>query len=325
MGACSTRELYSLSVQDVQDFDSTLVITIPSRTKNQSFSVVDDFYTICRKYISLRPQNTKTTSFFLSYQNGKCGSQTIGVNTLGAMGKMIAKFLNLPNANNYTGRSFLKSSTIVLEKRNVVDELNIAPESRTDDSAVQKALVTEGSSTKPNTILARVNLDLKSVVQKETDTENEKSYLSDVSDSDTDEIDMLGNSRPCAKALPEKSKERYEFVYNTFMDWRRLKNIDSFSEDVLLAYFKELSEKYAFSSLLMTCSMLRTTLYLNHKINIRDYSKLRLFLKSRSKGVQAKKTKTFTPVEINRFINEAPDYIYLVTKVMIFKCFINVQ
>lgn len=309
MGACSTRELYSLSIQDVQDIDSTLIITISLRTKNQSFSIVDNFYTICKKYINLRPQNAKTTSFFLNYQNGKCGSQTIGVNTLGAMGKTIAKFLNLPNPHNYTGRSFLRSSTIVLEENKNVK--------CTDDSVVKMNFAaTEGPSTdKPGE-----NFELtSSVVQNETtDVENEKHFLSDSSDSDADEIDMLHNhSRPFAKALPEKSKDKYEFAYNAFMDWRRLKNIDSFSEDVLLAYFKELADKYAFSSLLMTCSMLRTTLYLNHKINLRQYSKLRLFIKSKSKGVQAKKTKTFTPVEINRFINEAPDYVYLVTKVMI--------
>lgn len=298
MGACSTRELYSLSIQDIQDTNSSLIVTVPLRTKNQSFSIVDNFYTICKKYINLRAQNTKTTSFFLSYQNGKCFSQTIGVNTLGAMGKTIAKFLNLPNPHNYTGRSLLRSSTIVLEENKSV----------------------EGPSTdKPIIYSPGENLELTSSVQKETtDVENEKHFLSDSSDSDADEMDMLhNNSRPFAKALPEKSKDKYEFAYNAFMEWRRLKNIDSFSEDVLLAYFKELAEKYAFSSLLMTCSMLRTTLYLNHKINLRQYSKLRLFIKSKSKGVQAKKTKTFTPVEINKFINEAPDYVYLVTKVMI--------
>lgn len=115
--------------------------------------------------------------------------------------------------------------------------------------------------------------------------------------------------------LPEKSKKKYEMVYKCFMSWRKNHNVGSFSENVLLVYFNELAKKYKSSSLWSFYSMLRSTLKLNNGVDIEIYTKLRAFLKRTSEGYQAKKAKTFTPEEINKFINEAPDTIYLATKV----------
>lgn len=49
--------------------------------------------------------------------------------------------------------------------------------------------------------------------------------------------------------LPEKSKKLYMAVYTSFMDWRIAKNVNSFSEAVLLVYFSELSSKYKSTTL----------------------------------------------------------------------------
>lgn len=43
--------------------------------------------------------------------------------------------------------------------------------------------------------------------------------------------------------LPKISKKRYEDSYQKFMLWRNKKNVTTFSENVLLAYFGELSKK----------------------------------------------------------------------------------
>jgi hypothetical protein len=43
--------------------------------------------------------------------------------------------------------------------------------------------------------------------------------------------------------LPPKSRDRYEFSYQQFVDWRNKKGIrPSFSENVLINYIGELSE-----------------------------------------------------------------------------------
>ena len=73
----------------------------------------------------------------------------------------------------------------------------------------------------------------------------EKANMSDTnSDSDTE----LTPPEISAKALevsnnllPHKSRKMYEKFYRQFMDWRKTKSINSFSENVLLVYFEELS------------------------------------------------------------------------------------
>ncbi|KAJ8976466.1 hypothetical protein NQ317_012416, partial [Molorchus minor] len=120
---------------------------------------------------------------------------------------------------------------------------------------------------------------------------------------------------PSVKLLPEKSTARYESVYNCFMNWREGKQESSYSEDVLLVYFEELSQKYKSSSLWALYSMLRSTLIVKNGINIESYEKLRAFLKYKSRNYQAKKAKIFTPEEVKQFLNEAPTNLYLATKV----------
>jgi hypothetical protein len=65
--------------------------------------------------------------------------------------------------------------------------------------------------------------------------------------------------------LPAKSRDRYEFSYKQFMDCRNKKGIkSSFSENVLIAYIGELSEKLKPSSLWTQYSMFRSTLCVHH-------------------------------------------------------------
>lgn len=90
--------------------------------------------------------------------------------------------------------------------------------------------------------------------------------------------------------LPEKSKSIDEKTYKTFMEWRAAEKINSFSENVLVAYFKLISEKKAPSTLWSTYSMLKTTINNNHNVNIKNYGKLITFLKKKSVGHVPKKS-----------------------------------
>lgn len=100
------------------------------------------------------------------------------------------------------------------------------------------------------------------------------------------------------------------------MDWRRKNNTNSFSEDNILVYFKELSKKYKSSTLWTYYSMIKSTLILKHNVNIEHYGKVRALLKRHSEGYQPKKSEAFTREQINKFIEEAPDVKYLATKVI---------
>lgn len=81
----------------------------------RSFTITGAFYEILKRYIVLRPDNTKSDRFFLNYQNGKCIQQLIGINKFGSMPKEIAKYLNLPDPENYTGHAFRQLYLLMLE------------------------------------------------------------------------------------------------------------------------------------------------------------------------------------------------------------------
>lgn len=142
----------------------------------------------------------------------------------------------------------------------------------------------------------------------------------DIEDSESNEIGTPPEILETANAtslnlLPEKSRKHYNKVYTDFIAWRNINKVQSFSENVLLAYFTKLAEKYKSSSLWKVYSMLRSTISIHNNTNIDNYSKLRAFLKRKGEGYQAKKSKVFSPEEINKFINDAPDEVYLATKV----------
>lgn len=116
--------------------------------------------------------------------------------------------------------------------------------------------------------------------------------------------------------LPTRSRERYEIIYKRFMDWRLKNNIKSFSENVMLAYFQELSNTMKPSSLWAIYSMLKSTLNIKHeKINIAAYPKLIALLKRKSDGFKSKKSKVLSTNQINEFLQNAPDDKHLFKKV----------
>lgn len=92
-----------------------LVKLCDTKTKiDRLFVVRDELLDVVRKYEALRPVNTKTDRFFLNYKNGKCTRQPIGRHTIALMPKQIALFLQLPEAELYTGHCFRRSSATLL-------------------------------------------------------------------------------------------------------------------------------------------------------------------------------------------------------------------
>ncbi|KAJ8980321.1 hypothetical protein NQ317_009343 [Molorchus minor] len=134
-----------------------------------------------------------------------------------------------------------------------------------------------------------------------------------------------------ANILPDKSRSRYEFVYKKFMNWRRNNQINSLTENVLLAYISEISKDLKPPNVWTMYSMLRIKrgnieyfrqilwllqIRLPHfNIVISKYAKLKAFLKRRSPGYKSKKAKVLTPQQIQTFIKDAPDDRFLFTKV----------
>lgn len=115
--------------------------------------------------------------------------------------------------------------------------------------------------------------------------------------------------------LPQKSKDRYEKTYISFCEWCKKKKIEGFSENVLLIYFNEMAKGKLSSTLWSIYSMLKSTLVVKENVDISKYSRLIAFLKRKSVGYRAKKSKVLRREEMNKFLSEAPDDRYLLIKV----------
>lgn len=141
----------------------------------------------------------------------------------------------------------------------------------------------------------------------------------ELSDSENSDGDQLPDCRKPENGLPKQSMDKYLAIYSQFMEWKSAKKEESLDESVLLTYFNELAEKLAPSTLWSRYSMLKSTLNSNDNVDITRYSKLSAFLKRQATGFVSKKSKTLTPEQIAKFLTEAPDHQYLVTKVITIK------
>lgn len=130
-----------------------------------------------------------------------------------------------------------------------------------------------------------------------------------------DEI-LLAAENVKTDLLPEKSKRRYEKEYEIFCKWIVRKGITSFDkEDIYLVYFSELSASCQPSTLWSKYSMLKTMLKLKKNIDISRYFKVIAFLKKKMVGFRPKKSKILSPDDVEKFLSNAPDNIYLLHKV----------
>lgn len=116
IGGIRGDELTKLTTENVEDNGKEIMVRIPtSKTKEPKFFViVGPFGEIVREYMKLRPENAPTKRFFLQYRKGKCTVQVMGKNSIAKIPKEIAKFLELPNHETYTGHGFRHSSTTIL-------------------------------------------------------------------------------------------------------------------------------------------------------------------------------------------------------------------
>jgi hypothetical protein len=74
MGACRSNELYEMKITHLQDLGSVFLVNTKTKIC-RNLRVTDNFYKICKTYISLRPSHVTSDTFFLNYQNGKCTTQ----------------------------------------------------------------------------------------------------------------------------------------------------------------------------------------------------------------------------------------------------------
>lgn len=103
-------------MKDVEDTGSQFIVEIrDSKTYYpRSFVIGRELYSKVKQYVSLRPADTETGRFFLTYTKGKCVRQPIGKNKIAEVPKNVAFFLNLENPELYTGHSFRRTGATLL-------------------------------------------------------------------------------------------------------------------------------------------------------------------------------------------------------------------
>ncbi|CAH1375312.1 uncharacterized protein [Tenebrio molitor] len=115
--------------------------------------------------------------------------------------------------------------------------------------------------------------------------------------------------------LPRKSVSLYEKEYNIFCAWRKSRNIKGVSEEVLLSYFAEKVKKYKASTLWSCYSKLKSTLLIKEQVDISKFLSLKTFLKREYSTYTPIKSNVLEREHFNKFLEDAPDKIYLLIKV----------
>lgn len=118
VGACRKSEIVDLTLSDILDTGTSLVVTIQATPRRQmrKFTIDGDLYKVVKKYMALRPEHAKINRLLLNYQKGKCTQQPIGVNKVGGIPRRIASYLELPEADKYTGHCFRRTSAELLSQ-----------------------------------------------------------------------------------------------------------------------------------------------------------------------------------------------------------------
>ena len=119
-----------------------------------------------------------------------------------------------------------------------------------------------------------------------------------------------------AKTMPSKSAKKYAEAFVHFDNWRRLNEVSgNFSQEIFMAYFKDLAEKWTPKTLWARYSMIKAIALKDHDVDINGYKKLTRFLSLNSKGYVPKKSKVFVPENLRVFLDSANEVKYLFTKV----------
>lgn len=118
-----------------------------------------------------------------------------------------------------------------------------------------------------------------------------------------------------SELIPKSSRDRYEKMYKSFKGWQATNKSAGISQTVLLTFFHEMALKHKPSTLWAYYSMLKTTIKANDRLDIGRYDQLSAFLKSKATGYLPIKASVFSLADIHRFIDNAPDELWLDVKV----------
>lgn len=119
-GGLRRDEMVKMTIDDLQDKGSALLVNVPETKtyKAKGFTIVEEevigALKLVRQYAALRPTGMRERRFFLAYRNNRCTVQPVGKNTIGSVPTIIARYLKLDNAKEYTGHCLRRTSSTLL-------------------------------------------------------------------------------------------------------------------------------------------------------------------------------------------------------------------
>ncbi|KAJ8671498.1 hypothetical protein QAD02_002757 [Eretmocerus hayati] len=108
--------ILNIKVKDVEDLGDKLLVSVNDNKNEYSgqFIIGPLFYQKVKKYMVLRRPHVTTDRFFIKYVNGECFNQPIGIHKIGEVPSYIAKYLGLPNQEEFTGHSLRRTSATLV-------------------------------------------------------------------------------------------------------------------------------------------------------------------------------------------------------------------
>ena len=110
-GACRRVELCKMKIEDIKEFETHLVVTVPDTKTHvdrqfvvyvEGFSSEINNISTFKKYRALRPDHTAHTRLFIAYKKGRCTIQPL------------ASYLKLSSPKEYTGHCYRRTSAKLL-------------------------------------------------------------------------------------------------------------------------------------------------------------------------------------------------------------------
>lgn len=199
-GALRREELSKMTIGDISDLQSALLIRVPdTKTKKpRSFTITgNENLRLYHKYLSLRPPSMNSDRFFVKYQNGKCHKQIVGIHKLASTAQDVAKYFNLPDFTEYTGHCLRRTSATLLVNAGA-DLLQLKRHGGWQSSTVAEGYIDESISNKLDT--SKKILDC-TITAPSTSTSCETSNLAP-STSTSCEISNLASENVNSSAIP---------------------------------------------------------------------------------------------------------------------------
>lgn len=119
-GALRRDEMVKMTIDDIQDKGCVILVKVPETKTGEAkgFTIVEEeeigALKLVRQYVALRPMALRQRRFFLTYRNSCCTGQPVGKNTIGSVPSIIARYLKLDNAKEYTGHCMRRTSSTLL-------------------------------------------------------------------------------------------------------------------------------------------------------------------------------------------------------------------